>query len=92
MAIENDLGANGLLTYALTQLSPVAAQPLFTVHLLTGELSTTGSINASIDYRLMVTAMVKFNHTHSNLVCPDHSKIFMVAFDAIHGLSVTCVH
>lgn len=58
MAFDNDLGLNGLLTYSLSQLSPVASQALFTVQPLTGELSPAGAVNVSVDYRLLITAMV----------------------------------
>ena len=58
MAVDDDLSTNGLIIYSLVQLSPAAAQPLFTIHPVTGDLVTAGTVDVNIDYRLTVVAMV----------------------------------
>ena len=59
MAIDDDLSNNGILTYSLTQLNPNNPTPSFTIHPLFGDLSVSNTIDADIDYQLIITATVR---------------------------------
>ncbi len=58
IAVDGDLSVNGLITYTLNQLSPMSAQPSFTVNMITGDLSSTGSLVVYTIYQLSLTATV----------------------------------
>jgi hypothetical protein len=58
VAVDGDLGDNGILAYSLVQSSPSTSQPSFVIHPYIGRLSIAAIIDPNTDYQLVVTATV----------------------------------
>lgn len=61
LALDEDLGNNGVITYSSMQLSPISSSPSFTVNSVTGSLVVSQAIDADIDYQVLITATVNFS-------------------------------
>ena len=60
VAMDGDLSSNGVVSYTLQQLSPTNVAASFTVHILTGDLIVTQSLDLATIYEVRVTATVSF--------------------------------
>ena len=56
-AVDHDLSINGVVTYAMEQLSP-SGQPTFTMNQFTGDLTLARSLDLQTTYQLRITATV----------------------------------
>lgn len=58
LAVDEDIGINGVLFYSLAQLAPASSSPFFTIQPVTGDLSLSGTIDEDTNYQLRITALV----------------------------------
>ncbi len=57
MAMDDDLGVNGDITYSIVQISPSGSA--FMINPATGDLTVTAPVTIGTSYMLQVTATVK---------------------------------